>query len=76
MIQIQEVSTTIYCDVSLFFFKIEDISKSMRMYMSETTVRDIVMDLLGPLIAKSKEESEYARNTQKRMDQIGKDFLD
>ena len=44
--------------------------------MSETTVRDIVMDLLGPLIAKSKEESEYARNTQKRMDQIGKDFLD
>lgn len=54
----------------------EDIGKSMRMYMSETNVRDIVMDLLGPLVAKAKEESEYSRLTQKRMDQIQKDILD
>ena len=54
----------------------EDIGKSMKMYISETGVRDIVMDLLGPLVSKAKEESEYSRLTQMRMDAIQKDQIE
>ena len=54
----------------------EDISKSMKLYISETQVRDIVMELLGPLISKAKEESEYTRLNQIRMDQIQKDLIE
>lgn len=48
----------------------------MKIYQSETRVRDIVMDLLAPLISKSKEESEYTKALNIRLSGMQKNIND
>jgi hypothetical protein len=51
---------------------IDDIGASMKYYISDTQVRDIVGELLFPLISRAKEESEYTRAMGKRLDAMDK----
>lgn len=51
---------------------IDDIGASMQYYISDTQVREIVGELLFPLISRAKEESEYTRAMGKRLDAIDK----
>ena len=44
----------------------------MKYYISDTQVREIVGELLFPLISRAKEESEYTRAMGKRLDAIDK----
>ena len=44
----------------------------MKYYLSDTQVREIVGELLFPLITRAKEESEYTRSLGKRLDAMDK----
>jgi len=44
----------------------------MKYYISDTQVREIVGELLFPLISRAKEESEYTRAMGKRLDAMDK----
>ena len=48
----------------------------MKYYISDTQVREIVGELLFPLISRAKEESEYTRAMGKRLDAIDKAGID
>jgi hypothetical protein len=75
----QEKSLAFLVSIKLWFniyFVSDDIGQSMKYYISDTQVREIVGELLFPLISRAKEESEYTRAMGKRLDSIDKAGID
>lgn len=48
----------------------------MVMYISVTRVKELITEVMEPVLIKAKQESDYARKVNIKMDDIAKEFTE